>query len=130
MTVLRSMRRQSGRDAGAGTLLMAGVIGFAGLLVCVTLALGQAVITRHRAGAAADLAALAAAAILTEGAAGTSACAQAEVVARLNAGTLVACAVEPGGDVTVRVRIGIANALLSGLPPATVASRAGPARGA
>ncbi|MBT2675574.1 flp pilus-assembly TadE/G-like family protein, partial [Streptomyces sp. ISL-14] len=57
----------------------------------VVLALGQAVVTRHRAAGGADLAALAAADHWAEG--GTAACARAERVARAQGVRLVRCVV-------------------------------------
>ncbi|MFK4145587.1 Rv3654c family TadE-like protein [Streptomyces sp. NPDC004065] len=85
-------------------------------LLCVVfgagLALGQAVVTRHRAAGAADLAALAAAGHWAEG--GTAACARADRVARAQGGTLVRCvivgdtsdvtALSERGPFTARVR--------------------------
>ncbi|MCT7353459.1 flp pilus-assembly TadE/G-like family protein [Streptomyces sp. 15-116A] len=58
----------------------------------VVLALGHAVVVRHRAAGGADLAALAAADHWTQG--GTAACARAERVARAQDTRLVRCTVE------------------------------------
>lgn len=84
----------------------------------VVLALGQVVVARHRAGGAADLAALAAADRALEGV--EPACASAEEVARAQGAEVVRCAVlGEVADVTARVRFG---------PYAPeVRSRAGPA---
>ncbi|WP_405937526.1 flp pilus-assembly TadE/G-like family protein [Streptomyces sp. NBC_00726] len=84
----------------------------------VVLALGQVVAARHRAGGAADLAALAAADRALEGV--EPACASAEEVARAQGAEVVRCAVlGEVADVTARVRFG---------PYAPeVRSRAGPA---
>lgn len=82
------------------------------------LAMGQAVVIRHRAAGAADLAALAAADHWTEGT--DAACAMAERVARAQGTRLVRCAVEgETSDVTAA----------SGKGPfsAEARSRAGPA---
>ncbi|WP_343242225.1 Rv3654c family TadE-like protein [Streptomyces sp. SID9727] len=86
----------------------------------VVLALGQVVAVRHRAGAAADLAALAAADRALEGV--EPACASAEEVARAQGAEVVRCAVlGEVADVTARVRLG---------PYAPqVRSRAGPPEG-
>lgn len=84
----------------------------------VVLALGQAVVARHRAAGGADLAALAAADHWAEG--GTGACARAERVAREQGTRLVRCAVVgETSDVTAS----------AGRGPfaAEVRSRAGPA---
>ncbi|MFC8532541.1 Rv3654c family TadE-like protein [Streptomyces sp. NPDC057249] len=85
----------------------------------VVLALGQVVAARHRAGGAADLAALAAADRALEGVG--PACASAEEVARAQGAEVVRCAVlGEVADVTARVRFG---------PYAPeVRSRAGPPR--
>ncbi|MFJ3768563.1 Rv3654c family TadE-like protein [Streptomyces sp. NPDC090082] len=91
-----------GGDRGAATVWAA----FAACALCVVfgavLALGQAVAARHRAGGAADLAALAAAdrALWGEGAA----CGAASRVAVAQGGELVRCAVTDAvSEVTVRV---------------------------
>jgi secretion/DNA translocation related TadE-like protein len=88
-------------EAGAATLLavaMAGVL----LMVGAALAVVGAMVVAHRqAQASADLAALAGA---TAAARGEDPCQAARVVARLNGGTLVACAVDESG-VTVQVRV-------------------------
>ncbi|WP_189889573.1 Rv3654c family TadE-like protein [Streptomyces xantholiticus] len=83
----------------------------------IVLAMGQAVVARHRAGAAADLAALAAADQALSGAAG--ACATADRVARAQGAEVVRCAVTGEvADVTALARFG---------PYApTVRARAGP----
>ncbi|MFD3307818.1 Rv3654c family TadE-like protein [Streptomyces sp. NPDC058694] len=82
------------------------------------LAMGQAVVIRHRAGGAADLAALAAADRWMEG--GTAACAQAGRVARAQGARVVRCAVQGEiSDVTV--------AAGRGPLAAEVRARAGPA---
>lgn len=84
----------------------------------IVLALGQAVVARHRAAGGADLAALAAADHWAEGGAG--ACARAERVARAQGTRLVRCAVAgETSDVTAA----------AGLGPfaAEVRARAGPA---
>nr|WP_256332812.1 Rv3654c family TadE-like protein [Streptomyces sp. 2131.1] len=87
----------------------------------VVLALGQVVAARHRAGGAADLAALAAADRALEGAA--AACKSAEEVAGAQGAEVVRCAVQGEvADVTARVRLG--------LYAPEVRSRAGPAAAA
>lgn len=76
--------------------------------------LGSAVVARHRAQAAADVAALAAAARLPEGA--EAACAQASVIAKAMRVEVKACEVDEL-DVVVTIEAG----------PARAAARAGPA---
>ncbi len=85
--------------------------------------LGAAVIARHRAQAAADLAALAGAVYLPGG--DRSACAQVSVLARSMGTTAVACTVD-GLDVvvTVEASIGLGRTRVG---PARAVARAGPA---
>jgi secretion/DNA translocation related TadE-like protein len=92
------------------------------VLLCVTGAgayLGSAVVARHRAQAAADLAALAAAARLPSGAA--AACARATLVAREMRVNDSECGVD-GLDVVITVRVPVAFG-----GAARAAARAGPA---
>lgn len=113
-------------DRGSATVWTVGVIAVLSVVFGAVLAMGQAVVVRHRAAGAADLAALAAADHWTDGA--TAACAQADRVARAQHARLVRCAVEgeisdvtaasgPGPfDAEVRARAGPAT------PQAPVAS--------
>ncbi|WP_313905224.1 Rv3654c family TadE-like protein [Streptomyces sp. CS-7] len=106
-----------GADRGAATVWVA--VTAAGLctVFAVVLALGQAVAARHRAGGAADLAALAAADRALEGA--EAACEAARRVALAQDAAIVRCAVQGEvADVTTRAGFG------PYLP--TVRSRAGP----
>jgi secretion/DNA translocation related TadE-like protein len=84
---------------------------------------GAAVIARHRAQAAADLAALAAAGRLVDGA--DAACAQAAVVASAMDASTTQCAVD-GLDVVVGVDVSVRLGRL-GVRPAHAIARAGPA---
>ncbi|MET7618397.1 Rv3654c family TadE-like protein [Streptomyces sp. NPDC005408] len=71
----------------------------------VVLAMGQAVVARHRAGSAADLAALAAADHALRGTA--TACEKASVVARAQGAAVVRCVVQGEiADVTAQARFG------------------------
>jgi secretion/DNA translocation related TadE-like protein len=84
--------------------------------------LGSAVIARHRAQAAADLASLAAAGRVADGA--DAACARADLVARAMRTTVTQCVVE---DLDVVVTVDAAVALgRFGVGPARAAARAGP----
>ncbi|MFD8687693.1 Rv3654c family TadE-like protein [Streptomyces sp. NPDC059651] len=75
------------------------------MVFAVVLALGQVVVVRHRAGGAADLAALAAADRALEGAA--AACRSAREVAAAQGAEVVRCTVQGEiADVTARVRRG------------------------
>jgi secretion/DNA translocation related TadE-like protein len=92
------------------------VIGMAALLT------GAAVVARHRATAAADLAALAGAVRALQGA---DACGTAADVARGNAAELTSCEVRDGGVVEVAVSVPVRLGRL-GVFPATARARAGP----
>jgi secretion/DNA translocation related TadE-like protein len=95
------------------------------VLIAVTvggLYLGSAVIARHRAQAAADLASLAAAGRLGDGT--EAACAHADVVARAMRTTVTRCVVDEL-DVIVTVDAPVALGRI-GMGPARAAARAGP----
>ncbi|WP_338017815.1 Rv3654c family TadE-like protein, partial [Streptomyces adustus] len=78
-------------DRGSATVWGVGAVAVLCVVFGVVLALGQAVVTRHRAAGGADLAALAAADLAAEG--GAAACAREERVARAQGTRLVRCAV-------------------------------------
>ncbi|MFJ8507544.1 Rv3654c family TadE-like protein [Streptomyces avermitilis] len=106
------------RDRGSASVWV--VCAIAGLCVVfgAVLAMSQAVVTRHRAASAADLAALAAADHWTD--IGGEACAMADRVARAQGSSLVRCAVEGEiSDVTATAGRGPFTA--------EVRARAGPA---
>ncbi|MFJ2656214.1 Rv3654c family TadE-like protein [Streptomyces sp. NPDC087460] len=115
------MRRDAVRtasDQGSATVWSVAAIAVLCLVFGVVLALGQAVVARHRAAGGADLAALAAADRWAGG--GTAACDRAERVARAQGVRLVRCALTGQvSDVTAA----------SGTGPFTaeVRARAGPA---
>ncbi|MFD5799048.1 Rv3654c family TadE-like protein [Streptomyces diastatochromogenes] len=105
-------------DRGSATVWSLGAIAVLCVVFGAVLALGQAVVVRHRAAGGADLAALAAADHWAEG--GVEACARAERVAAAQGARLVRCAiVGETSDVTAA----------SGRGPfaAEVRARAGPA---
>ncbi|MFE6408442.1 Rv3654c family TadE-like protein [Streptomyces sp. NPDC057837] len=83
--------RGSVTDRGSATVWSVGAIAVLCVVFGVVLALGQAVVVRHRAAGGADLAALAAADHWAEG--GTAACARAGRVARAQGVRLVRCEV-------------------------------------
>lgn len=112
----RGGRRLS--DRGSATVWSVGAIALLCVVFGIGLALGQAVVDRHRAAGAADLAALAAAGHWAEG--GAAACARADEVARAQATRLVRCAVV--GDTS-----DVTAAADRGLFTAEVRARAGPA---
>ncbi|MFF2205374.1 Rv3654c family TadE-like protein [Streptomyces sp. NPDC058145] len=80
-----------GSDRGSATVWSVGVITVLCVVFGAVLALGQAVVVRHRAAGGADLAALAAADHWAEGTAG--ACARAERVAAAQRVRLVRCVI-------------------------------------
>ncbi|MPY47707.1 hypothetical protein FPZ41_03515 [Streptomyces sp. K1PN6] len=114
----RSRRADHRSDRGSATVWAVGAIAVLCVIFGALLAMGQAVVIRHRAAGAADLAALAAADHWTTGT--DAACGMAERVARAQGTRLVRCAIEgETSDVTAA----------SGKGPfsAEARSRAGPA---
>lgn len=106
-------RRVARSDRGSATVWVVGVLAVLCVVFGAVLAMGQAVVVRHRAAGAADLAALAAADHWMKG--GEAACATAERVARAQDSRLVRCDVEGEiSDVTAA----------SGMGPFTAESRA------
>jgi secretion/DNA translocation related TadE-like protein len=85
--------------------------------------LGGAVTARHRAGAAADMAAIAAAQHALEGPA--AACRAAAAIARVNRASVDTCRVVGAGVVEVRVRLAVSGPF-GRLGPARAVARAGP----
>lgn len=110
------------RDDGVATIWAVGGLALLLGVVLIGLQLGAAVVARHRAEAAADLAALAAAALAVEGPA--AACRRAGVIASAMGGTVAGCAVI-GWDALVEVHVEVPAVLLS-RRPATGRARAGP----
>lgn len=113
----RCRRLNRGED-GAATVLAVAIIA---ALLCVTAAgawLGCVVVARHRAQAGADLAALAGAAQVPQGA--SAACARAAAVARAMGVATAGCRVD-GLDVIVEVQVPVAHA-----GTARASARAGP----
>jgi secretion/DNA translocation related TadE-like protein len=100
-------------------VVLCGVLATIGIAVVLT---GAAVVARHRAGAAADLAALAGA---TRAVHGADACGEAERLAMANAAQLTGCEVEPGGRVLVTVSVPVSLGRL-GVFSAAARARAGP----
>ncbi|MET9515001.1 Rv3654c family TadE-like protein [Streptomyces sp. NPDC002994] len=114
-------------DLGGATVLAVVAVAVLGAVFAGALAAGQAVVARHRAGGAADLAALAAAARWMRGEA--AACGEAAEVASAQHARLVRCSVygevsdvtvEAGAGpyrVAVRARAGHAGPVAAGLTP-------------
>ena len=98
-------------------------VGLALLLVALGLqAAGAAAVARHRAGVAADLAALAGALHVPEGA--RAACARARVLAAENGAALTSCVVT-GVDITIAVSV-TPSGPAAFVGPAEARARAGP----
>jgi secretion/DNA translocation related TadE-like protein len=102
------------RDEGSATLIAAAMMAVLMAFTVGGFHIGSAVVARHRAQAAADLAALAAAARLPEGVG--RACGQATMIATMMSAGVAECSVD-GLDVVIGVAVGKARA----------AARAGPA---
>jgi secretion/DNA translocation related TadE-like protein len=119
----RQWPRSSRAERGSASLV---AVAMMAVLIAVTvggLYLGAAVIARHRAQAAADLASLAAAGRLADGT--DAACAQASRVAHAMRTTVTRCVVDEL-DVVVTVEARVALDRI-GTGPARAAARAGPA---
>jgi secretion/DNA translocation related TadE-like protein len=111
-----------GGERGSASLL---AVAMMAVLLTITIGgvyVGSAVIARHRAQAAADLAAVAAAAHLADGA--DAACMQASTVAKAMRARITQCAVDKL-DVVVTMDINVALGRL-GVGPARATARAGP----
>jgi secretion/DNA translocation related TadE-like protein len=109
-------------DAGSATVLLLAVIAVVLTLTVSGLLLSSAVLASHRARAAADLAALAAAGALLQGEPSHAACQAAARVATANDGRMQRC-VALGQEVRISVAV---PAGVRGLGVATARSRAGP----
>jgi secretion/DNA translocation related TadE-like protein len=110
-------------DRGSATVWvvsLAGVLALLGLAVVLT---GAAAVARHRAGAAADLAALAGAQHAVTGAGDP--CGTARRLAEANAARLVRCRAGPDAVVAVTVAVPVRLGRL-GVHEATARARAGP----
>jgi secretion/DNA translocation related TadE-like protein len=109
-------------DRGAASVLAVGMIATVMVVTLAMAQLGTAVVARHRAQAAADLAALAAAGGLAGGQAG--ACAAADVVLTAMRARSAGCSVE-GLDVVVTVTVPVRLGRW-GIGQAQASARAGP----
>ena len=115
-------REAADRDRGSGTIYVLAMTAVVVLLTLAGLALGQAVVARHRAAAAADLSAISAASRVLNGP--ISACQAAALVARSQGAHLITCRID--GEVA-EVTVQVLSGLLSAHYPATGVARAGPA---
>jgi secretion/DNA translocation related TadE-like protein len=117
-----SPRRRAG-ERGSATVWMLALSGVLATIGLAAVLVGAAVVARHRATGAADLAALAAAGRAVNG--HVDGCARAATVADANAAVLTACTV--GADVVVQVEVSVPVRLGPlGLHSATARARAGP----
>ncbi len=111
------------QDRGSASILLVALSGLLGVLAALALSVGGAVVARHRAESAADLAALAAASRWTGGQ--STVCVRARDVARAGGAVLVRCGLI--GDVAqVRTEVTLPGRL-AWLGVARAAARAGPA---
>nr|WP_279385429.1 Rv3654c family TadE-like protein [Klenkia marina] len=110
-------------ERGSATVWTVALAGLLALLGAASVLVGAAVVARHRAGAAADLAALAVAVRAVRGDPG--ACATGTAIAVANGAELVGCTVAPGSVVAVEVSVPVQLGPL-GLLAATGRARAGP----
>ncbi len=111
-------------DAGFATVAVIGICGVLGATAMAGVLLGGVVAARHRAGAAADLAAIAAAQQALDP---RGACRRAAQLAARDGAVVELCRVS-GAVVEVRVRVAVPGPL-GRLGPARATARAGPARG-
>ena len=112
-------------DQGSATILVLGICLIAMVLATAVAATGSAIVARHRAQAAADLGALAAADVLVGRASGAP-CAAAARVASAQGATLTECELS-GTDVLVRASVE-PRGPVAALGVAVAAARAGPGR--
>jgi secretion/DNA translocation related TadE-like protein len=105
-------------------VLVLALVAAALTLASAAAVVSQAAVARHRAEAAADLAALAAADVLVGRAPGEP-CARARLTATANGGRVLTCTPAADGSVTVRVAVRPAGAAAR-VGDATGAARAGP----
>jgi secretion/DNA translocation related TadE-like protein len=118
----RSVDHHPPCDRGIATVWAATAIAVLMTILMIALHLGTVVLARHRAEAAADLAALAAAAVAVQGA--DPACARAAEIATAMGGEVTTCGLA-GWDALVEVGVPVPLAL-PGLGTATGRARAGP----
>jgi secretion/DNA translocation related TadE-like protein len=116
----------SDRERGSATVWVLALAGVLAVMGVAAVLVAAAVTARHRAGSAADLAALAAAGRAVTG--DPNACAVAAQIARRNGARLATCTLEDGAVVAVTVVVQVRLGPL-GLHDATGRARAGPAGG-
>jgi secretion/DNA translocation related TadE-like protein len=122
VTPVLGFKRSLPHERGSATVVMLGMVAAVLMLTVSGLLLASAVLASHRARAAADLAALAAAGLLIRGAPAGAACESAAQVAALNHARVDQC-LASGTEVRIVVAV---TAGVKGLGVATARSRAGP----
>ena len=122
MTPASDIGRPPHDERGSATVVMLGVIASVLMLTISGLLLASAVLASHRARAAADLAALAAAGVLMRGEPALAACQSAAQVAEANHGRVQRC-IASGTEVRLSVAV---PAGVKGVGVATARARAGP----
>ena len=119
--------RTGDAEAGGVSVVAAGAAAVVLSLAVGLVLVAGALVAAHRAQAAADLAALAGATRLQDGASARQACVVAGRTARANGASVTSC--RPGVDGTVTVRVTVPVAVSPAAPDAAVAvARAGPGR--
>jgi len=113
------------RDRGSATVWVVVACLLAWSVAILALSIGGAIVARHRAESAADLAALAGARVLAGGAGDP--CAEAAQVAAATRSRVVACALLADGSVQVLIEAPLPQLLARwpNLPPARAEARAG-----
>jgi secretion/DNA translocation related TadE-like protein len=114
---------RAGEERGSATVWVLALSGVLLSFAAAAVLIGTAVAARHRAEAAADLAALAAAGSAVSGTADP--CVAAASIASANGAVLESCTVDPGAVVEIRVGVRVAMASL-GVRWAHAYARAGP----
>jgi secretion/DNA translocation related TadE-like protein len=116
-------RRRLAGDRGSATVWVVALSGVLAAIGMAAVLVGSAVVGRHRAAGAADLAALAGAEAAVRGR--PDVCGEAERVARANGARLTGCDVDPGAVVDVAVEVRVRLGPL-GTGAAAARARAGP----
>lgn len=122
----RPVPRVPDPEQGAATVLVAGIVAAALILLVGVLALARVQVARHEAQGAADLGSLAAAAALQRGATPAEACGAADRLVRANGARRSSCVVEQE-EVVVRAEVAVELGVL-GRHDSFATARAGPQR--
>ena len=118
----RDRARDRAGDRGSATVVVLAAVAVVLAMTVGALSVVSAVVAAHRAQAAADLAALAAAAVFVRGEPSAAACGRGADVAARNGGRLAACRTRPDLSVELVVQV---EAGMARVGAATARSRAG-----